>query len=184
VHSEQLAWAGRPVGPADGAVGVTPGPANPPPTASAPANNPPTATLGGSAAPPAAAGDASPWANVASAAPTHPARGRGDKPGLPIMPGTEVLETDTDQQAAAGNSNWTATLSSAEPMAQVAAYYRQQLGALARPGGPGLTETSPSSGQLLISVPNPDDGSHSAVWIGETDGQVTIRLLRTHSGGP
>ena len=105
----------------------------------------------------------------------------GIRTPLPFVPGAEVLETSVEQPAGAGanRTSWSATLSSSQPLAQVAAFYRAQFKQLAGGQNVTLTETSPTAGQLLIAVANTANGSHSAVWMGESDGQVTIRLLRT-----
>lgn len=103
---------------------------------------------------------------------------------LPFIPGSQVVESDNEPQAAAGGgSTWAATLSMQGPLEPVVAFYRQQLtrGGSTAPAGAALTEVNPGPGQVLMSIGNPADGSHSAVWIGTVDGQVLVRLMRTQA---
>ena len=79
----------------------------------------------------------------------------------------------------ASATTWAATISSNDPVDRVAAYYRQLLAAETGTGSAALTEVTPGPGQVLLSLGNPGDGSHSAVWIGSSEGQVLIRLMRT-----
>jgi hypothetical protein len=103
---------------------------------------------------------------------------------LPFMPGSQVVESDAEPQAVAGGgSTWAATLSMQGQLDQAVAFYRQQLsrGTNGQTAGAALTEVNPGPGQVLMSVGNPADGSHSAVWIGTVDGQLLIRLMRTQA---
>jgi len=119
-------------------------------------------------------------APTAGPAPRVTTAGRGAPAVLPFIPGSQVVESDTEpQQAPGGGTTWAATLTSQDPVDKAVAYYRQLLSAEARPGGATLTEVTPGPGQMLLSLGNPGDGSHSAVWIGQSDGQVLIRLMRT-----
>lgn len=154
------------VGPS--AVPAPPMPASPPPGGQAAAGGP---TL----LPPPGAAPAPPTVVMAAAPP--PAASPAANAHLPFMPGARVVADDT-QAPGGADGQWSATLQTSAPMAEVTAYYRSQLQQRAQPGDPPLEDVNAGPGQQLLSQVNMTTNERHAVWIGPgADGALTVRLV-------
>jgi len=99
---------------------------------------------------PAASVAAAPAATASEAAPELKAQITEADLGVPLYPGAALLQAQSSRQRKADGSTVIGTFETADPPAQVAAFYRDQLGA--READTPLMEMKTDTGQTLLML--------------------------------